>query len=57
MNLRIFIKIILHCYEINDITLALPTTGQGLLLRWHSMNFSPERQHNSEPKAEDKYKS
>ena len=29
---------------------------QGLLLRWHSMNFSPERQLNSEPKAEDKYK-
>jgi hypothetical protein len=30
---------------------------QGLLLRWHSMNFSPERQPNSEPKAEDKNKS
>ena len=30
---------------------------QGLLLRWHSMNFSPERQPNNEPKAEDKYKS
>jgi hypothetical protein len=29
---------------------------QGLLLRWHSMNFSPERQPNSEPKAEDKNK-
>ncbi len=29
----------------------------GLLLRWHSMNFSPERLHKSEPKAEDKYKS
>ena len=29
---------------------------EGLLLRWHSMNFSPERQHNSEPKAEDNYK-
>jgi hypothetical protein len=31
--------------------------GQGLLLRWHSINFSPERQPNSEPKAEDNYKS
>jgi peptide deformylase len=30
---------------------------QGLLLRWHSMDFSPERQHNNEPKAEDNYKS
>jgi hypothetical protein len=30
---------------------------QGLLLRWNSMNVSPERQPNSEPKAEDKYKS
>jgi hypothetical protein len=30
---------------------------QGLLLRWHSMNFSPKRQPNSEPKAEDKNKS
>jgi hypothetical protein len=28
----------------------------GLLLRWYSMNFSPDRQHNSEPKAEDNYK-
>jgi hypothetical protein len=30
---------------------------QGLLLRWHSMNFSPKRQPNREPKAEDKNKS
>jgi hypothetical protein len=29
----------------------------GLLLRWHSMNFSPARQPNNEPKAEDNYKS
>jgi hypothetical protein len=29
----------------------------GLLLRWHSMNFSPERQPSNEPKAEDNYKS
>jgi hypothetical protein len=29
---------------------------QGLLLRWHSMNFSPKRQPNTEPKAEDKTK-
>ncbi|WP_170971213.1 hypothetical protein [Ilyomonas limi] len=29
----------------------------GLLLRWHSMSFSPERQPNNEPKAEDNYKS
>jgi len=28
-----------------------------LLLRWRSMNFSPKRQHNNEPKAEDNYKS
>jgi len=28
----------------------------GLLLRWHSMFLSPERQPNSEPKAEDKTK-
>jgi hypothetical protein len=27
-----------------------------LLLRWHSMNFSPEGQPNNEPKAEDKTK-
>lgn len=31
--------------------------GQGLLLRWNSMLFQPEPQPNSEPKAEDKYKS
>ena len=33
---------------------------QGLLLRWHSMNFSPERQppdnYRDKPKAEDKTK-
>jgi hypothetical protein len=26
--------------EIGDL---ISTNGQGLLLRWHSMNFSPER--------------
>jgi len=31
--------------------------GQGLLLRWHSKFLSPERQPDSEPIAEDKYKS
>ena len=30
---------------------------QGLMLRWHSMNISPERQPISEPEAEDNYKS
>jgi hypothetical protein len=30
---------------------------RGLLLRWRLMNFSPERQTCSEPKAEDNYKS
>jgi len=30
---------------------------QGLLLRWHPMFLSPERQPSSEPVAEDKYKS
>jgi hypothetical protein len=37
--------------------LSIACNVQGLLLRWHSMNVSPKRQPNSEPKAEDKNKS
>ena len=36
---------------------AITANGQGLLLRWHSMNFSPERQTSSEAKAEENFKS
>jgi hypothetical protein len=36
---------------------GLLATLKGLLLRWHSMLVQPERQPNSEPKAEDKNKS
>jgi hypothetical protein len=41
----------------SDVLSKVPHNVGGLLLRWHSMNFSPERQPNNEPKAEDNYKS
>jgi hypothetical protein len=36
--------------------LVIAAYVQGLLLRWQSMNFSPERQPSNEPKVEDNCK-
>jgi hypothetical protein len=50
------VEILFRCSIENFQPKPLRNSEQSLLLRWHSMNFSRERQPNNEPKAEDKYK-